>query len=190
MRYLLVVALAWLGACTAREKKYIKAYTDLDSLVTAQVTALQGEKKDLRKKAWLNEVGSDTTYKPDSLAWANELSIFRQLDALNKPTFRNAYVSETGTDTKSNLTVLSLTSNKNSTVPYIRFYYLNKPANLKKVEARFEESNALYATYRDMEMHFEEINGKPLLKSFRIEGTQKMMLADSVRFGMEAEVQR
>ncbi len=190
MRFLLVVALAWLGACTAREKKYVKAYTDLDSLVNAQITALKEEQQTLKKRAWLNQLASDTAYRPDSLAWTNELSIFRQLDAINKPTFRGAYVRETGTDSKSNLAVLSLTSNKPSTVPYIRFYYLNKPANLKRVEARFEESNALFSTYRQMEMQFEEINGQTLLKSFRVEGAQKMMLSDSVRFGIEATVQR
>ena len=189
MRWCLLWLIA-LTACNNNNLQYDKAYLDVDSLLNEQFDLLNHERPQLQKVAAMAGNTDTVTLKPDSIGWMKELEIFRQLDAINKPTFKDAYLVEEMKDTRSNLRVRQLTSQKRSLIPVIRFYYLDQLQHLRKIEASFEEDNALYASHRQLELNFDVIDQQPTLTSYKVTGAQKMVLADTVRFSMAASVIR
>ena len=122
--------------------------------------------------------------KGDSASLARELDIFRQMDIINKPLFRDQYSLSSAPDTKSNLTVQSFEPKIPSPIQYVKLYYLNDLHHLKKIEARFEEENSLYYTRRDYVLEFNEFNQVPLLARSSVQGIQKMIMNDSVAFSV------
>lgn len=167
-----------------------KRYFDLDSLVTAQVAYLGRSKASLKKEASISGKSSTSVNTLDSASWSHELDVFRQLDLINLPVYSDAYEVRNGIkDSKSNLLIHSFDAPANSAVPYLKLFYQTSPARLKKLEAQYQATNSLYSTKRTLIMYFDDTAGKALLKSFSIEGAQKMILSDSVHYFIRAEVQ-
>jgi len=185
--FLLFVGIGFSGC--RQEKVKEKRYLDMDSLVNAQVFYLSQSKASLKKEATIGDKTSSSTNALDSTAWSHELDVFRQLDLINRPIYRDVYeVKEGVKDSKSNLLITSYEAPINSPVPYLRLYYQNSTTRLKKLEALYQETNSLYGSHRKLEMYFDDSNGKPYLKGYLIEGNQKMMLSDSVHYAIRTEV--
>jgi len=53
----------------------------------------------------------------------------------------------------------------------------------------YRQENLLYTTKRRLVMEFDEVNGKAVLTGYSMDGVQKMMLSDSVRFSVHAQVE-
>lgn len=186
--FLLVIGL--LTASCQEQKVNGKRYFDLDSLVSAQVIYLSKSKASLKKEATILEKSGSSTTILDSTAWSNELDVFRQLDVINRPMYRDAYEIKDGTkDSKSNLLVRSYEAKVHSAVPYLRLLYQDNSSRLKKLEALYQETNSLYGSQRKLEMYFDDIKGKPHLTGFFIEGDQKMILSDSVHYTIRTKIQ-
>ncbi|MFZ5999661.1 MAG: hypothetical protein ACOYW3_04065 [Bacteroidota bacterium] len=191
MRKLLIgFVVLGLAGCAMKNAKYDKAFVDIDSLVNQQVASLVAANASLEKKAALGKDESVASFTPDSTGWSHELELFRQLDAINKPSFREGYNVEVKRDTQSNLQVLALTSREPNRIPSINFYFFGARNNLKKVDARLEEVNPLFANSRLLQMTFDDEFGKPVITGYTIRGFQKMILGDTVRFSIESRVQR
>ncbi len=174
----ILLAIVLFSACSEKQSVSTKTYYDIDSLVTLQIKSLQGLQ--LHKSVEIDGKKEQTTFTPDSLQWAHELDIFRQLDQINKSSFRDAYVVTDTKDVNSNLTVRELRANRPVPVSSVRFYYLGTPKDLKRIEASLMEENSLYVNERTMTIE--------LGKSYRIEGIQKMVMSDSVKFVVEGNV--
>ena len=160
-----------------------KRYIDLDSLINVQVAHLNKSKATLKKVVSIDGKNDSSSNVLDSTAWSHELDVFRQLDLINRPIYRDAYEVKDGVkDSKSNLLICSYESLSAATVPYIRLYYQDSPARLKKIEALYQETNSLYVSQRILKMYFDDATGKPYLTGCSIEGHQKMMLNDSVKY--------
>jgi hypothetical protein len=173
------------SACDRTNQKYDKAYFDFDSLINGQVAGLLKAQSTISKKSMINGKKDDSSFVPDSLKLANELDVFRQLDLINKPLYRNAYEIKDGEkDTKSNLLIRSYTAKSPSPVPFVKFYYRSFPRELKKIESVFHEENALYDTRRNLLLEFDDSSGSLLLNSYQLSGTQKMILNDTVNFSV------
>src|SRR5262245_46883071 len=99
-----------LTACETKREPF--TFYPIDSLVSAQVMTLTAMKAQLQKQAVLGKTEDTITYSPkDSLAWLEELEIFSQLQAINKPANRGSYlVDDSLYDPGSNLTVKAFTS--------------------------------------------------------------------------------
>ena len=111
--------------------------------------------------------------------------MFRQLDLINKPLFRNTYQIEEGEkDTKSNLLIRSYRAKTPSPVLFVKFYYRSSPRELKKIESVFQEENSLYDTRRNLLLEFDDSSGSLLLSGYQLSGTQKMILNDTVNFSV------
>lgn len=191
MRVLVFVLFVGLVSGCQKQKSNAKRYLDMDSLVNVQVKYLTQSKATLEKKATIGDKTSSSTAVPDSTSWSHELDVFRQLDLINRPIYRDVYVvRDGGKDSKSNLLIKSYEAPANSTVPYLRLYYQDSPWRLKKLEALYQEINSLYGSQRKLEMYFDDATGKPFLKGYLIEGNQKMMLSDSVHYAIKSEVVR
>lgn len=159
-------------------------FYNIDSLVTAQISAL--EKLELTKSVSIDGREEQTRFIPDSLQWANELDIFRQLDQVNKASVRDAYVVTDIRDTNSNLMVREIKSQREVPVSMLKLYYLRTPGDIRKIEATFREENALYNNSKRMVLEFERNHR---LRRYGIEGSQKMVMKDSVRYSISGSVE-
>ncbi len=171
------------SSCNQTEVKYKKSYFDFDSLITRQVKALA--KSNWKKISSLNKKMDTVSIRPDSLQWSNELDVFRQLDAINKPVLKGYYSIVHRKDVHSNLSVKSFEFNLDneekitSPVPIVDFYYFNQISDLRKIVAVYQEKNVLFTSQRQLSLEFEEGSSKNIV-NYKISGFQKMMLTDSV----------
>ena len=188
----IIVFLLFIGVSFSRcqhEKVNEKRYLDMDSLVNVQVHYLNQLKASLKKEATIDNKTSSSTNALDSTAWSHELDVFRQLDLINRPIYRDVYKVKDGLkDAKSNLLIRSYEATADSPVPYLLLYYQDTPTRLKKLEALYQETNSLYGSQRKLEMYFDDTSGNPHLTGFAIQGNQKMMLSDSVHYAIRSEV--
>ena len=103
--------------------------------------------------------------------------------------YRDAYhMTDDIHDEKSNLLIRRFATNRNIPIAELKFYYYKEMKNLKKIEAIYRQANALYSTTRRLVLEFEEIRGIPVLNAYAIDGSQKMILSDSMKFSVQAKI--
>lgn len=189
---LLVAFLFLLTACNRSSLTYDKPYFDFDSLVTHQIKSLSPLGDSIKKIALMDGKQDASNFKATEEVLRHELDVFQQLDVINKPIFKKAFLVSDEEDTKSNLKVrlyqLNPQSNLKSPVDFVRLYYLNNIHHLKKIESVYQEENALYFTKRSLTLEFEEKTDRSMLKRYAISGVQKMILNDSVKFTISSTV--
>jgi hypothetical protein len=190
MRFLYGLALALLVfGCRQQNAVYDKPYFDLDSLVNQQVQQLVNARATLRKVARVGDAKDERQWQPDSAQWAREFEVFRQLDWMNRPGFKDGYTIKTEPDTHSNLQVDVYTATRPSPVLWLKIYYLGHRSNIRKVEARYRESNALFVSERALVWELETLDRQPMLTHYRMEGYQKMIANDSVVYQIEGTIE-
>jgi hypothetical protein len=176
--------------CSCNRRAEVATLYNIDSLVSAQVDYLSSKKATLYKTASIGREKDDSVYVPkDTLAWKNELDIFRQLHVINKPINRDYYIIDDGLfDPSSNLTVKAFSAIENLPVRYLRIFYQESIRKPRKIEALFHDQNELYKSGRLLIMEFQQINNKSVLTSYAIEGGQKMILSDTVAFLIKGKI--
>jgi hypothetical protein len=185
-----LVVLTFLLFCCGSNTESRTSLYRIDSLVTSQVKYLTEIKARLHKEATLKNGVDSVTYLPkDTAAWINELDIFLQLNAINKPINRDSYLVDDGLmDPTSNLTVKAFTSTKDLPVVYLRIFYQDNIRKPRKIEALYDEANSLYQSARLLTMDFQQIDNKTVLTSYSIKGGQKMIMGDSVNFFVRGKI--
>lgn len=175
-----ILVLTLLSACTNTPRES-KSY--FDSLVTSNIQHLTRQRAKLFKQASIHQQPDTATVRPDSAKWSSELDAFRQLNAFQKPAYRDAYVVTDGLkDPQSNLTIREIKAQQPVPITWVRYYYYRELKNLKKIEAEHRETNTLYTTTRYLTMEFDEKNGKAYLTKYTINGQQQMVLSDSIDY--------
>jgi hypothetical protein len=166
------------------------AYYPVDSLIHAQVKLLNASEAVLHKKAEIDGVEDETSFTPkDSTAWANELDIFFELSLINNPVHTGKYVVESGLkDPNSNLSIRSYTGIDVLPVVYLKLFYLDDLSNIRRIEALYREENVLLKGSRLLILEFQKIKDKIVLTAYSIEGSQKMLLGDSVKFSIKGTI--
>jgi hypothetical protein len=184
-----IAVAAILSGCAASPSVQKKPFYNVDSLLSFQVEHLKG-RYELSKLVEIDGEKEETRFVPDSIQWAGELQIFRQIDQINKAAFKDSYVVTDSRDVNSNLTVREIKARGDEDVPVsvVRFYFLRDIADLRKIEATLFEENTLYVNSRRLTIEFEPANSIHLLQRYRIEGLQKMVADDSVRFVIAGEI--
>ena len=177
-----------LAACGGQQRTRISTYYNIDSLVSAQQQWLMTLEPLLNKTAHIDSDSSLSNFRPDSTQWANELDVFKKVD-INKPTLDGLYTITVSDDTNSNLAVRTLsTDSREAEVKYLKLYYLDQLEKLKKIEALYIERNPIYASRREVTLVFDEVQNKRLLKRYKISGSQKMILQDTVKFEVDGQL--
>jgi hypothetical protein len=192
MQKAFVLILVAIGLCLTRcsqQQPREKLYP-IDSLLNEQVNLFQKHKVTLTKEASLKESEDEKNYLPKNrAAWVKELDILFQLATINKPGNKSNYIIDNELyDPGSNLTVKALTTKKDLPVRSLRVFYDRDPLQPRKIEAVFQEGNVLYSTARNLLLEFQQIDNKNMLTSYSIDGVQKMVLSDSVRFVVRARI--
>jgi hypothetical protein len=177
--------LVW--SCKQSEAVYDKPYFDFDSLINRQQQALLIAKATLTKTVTLDSAKEEITFQADSIVLVKELDVFRQLDVINKPGFKDKYkISDGEKDSRSNLTIRRYEAlEAEAPVPYVLFYYQNEFNRIHKIESVYREDNTLYGTERKFLLEFDDASGKPLLSRYKLTGVQKMIVSDSIAFSVE-----
>jgi hypothetical protein len=187
INYVNCILIFLLAACS-QEQKISEKYFDFDGLIDEQISQLSQRMRVLDKIAEMSGISSDTTFLPSVKGWGSELEIFRQLEIINKPIYRDVYrVEDPLEDPKSNLKIRQFEA-ASAPVPSIRFYYQDNFSHLKKIEAVINEKNVLYATRRVMVIEFDEEDGERLITRYGMNGFQKMILRDTVRFSVLGQI--
>ena len=185
--YFLLIAVSLLSCRPAALKDYDKPYFDFDSLVNHQIQKFSSRKDSIRKVAELDSKKDASSFIIDSLRLAHEWDVFRQLDWINKPIFKGTYQITEAPDTKSNLTIRSYKATTPSPVSFVHFYYQQNVKDLKRIEASYHEQNALYYSKRKLTIEFDG-TGQNLIRHYSIEGSQKMIFGDSVKFSIHGRI--
>lgn len=185
----LFFALVFLSACEKKEGPK-NTYYAIDSLIDTQVGYLQTSKAILTKNAEIDGVEETNTFTPrDSAAWANELDIFSELRVINNPGNAAKYDVKRGErDSNSNLSVDSFIGKGTLPVVYLKTFYLNTPAQIRRIEALYQEENSLVKGSRLLILEFQRIENQIMLASYTIEGSQKMFLGESVKFSIRGTI--
>ncbi len=166
-----------------------KEYFDIDSLVDRQIMALLDANASVTKTASVDSTRDRSTFTPDSAGWATELAVFRQLEVFNKPIYAESYQRLNGVeDRNSNLRITVFRATQSIPVREFKIFYQGVPAKIRKIEADIRERNALYFSARKLILELEDYEGRAILSRYRIEGVQKMILTDSVRFSISSTV--
>ncbi|MEO8472273.1 MAG: hypothetical protein ABI477_08765 [Chryseolinea sp.] len=185
MKYWAVVIMLLLMAC-GQEKKRAQPQYYFDSLLRRQALYLTKHEASVNKVTAMGKQDSRVTLKPgDTTAWKKELEIFQVIDAINKPINRDSYKIEMKSDDRSNLMIRSFSTSENLPVKYVNIYFKNTSDRIRKIEASYTESNALYHSSRILTMVFEPIRDSAVLTSYSIVGGQKMVMDDSVKYDIK-----
>ncbi len=175
------------GACSEKPKSSEK-YFDFDGLLEDQIDQLSQRSRVLDKMVDMGGEKSDSTFLPSGAGWNSELEIFRNLELINRPTYKGAYaIADPLADAKSNLKIREYTA-MSSPVPLVRFYYQDQFERIKKIEAVITRNNFLFKSRRLLTMEFDEDDGKPLLIRYSMKGFQKMILTDTVHFSLQGQI--
>lgn len=178
-----------LSGCLDQPETRAVYYFNLDSMLVAQKEYLLQNKMRLDKWAYVDSDTAQNIYTPDSLGWKDELAFFNKMN-INKPVLQGVYNESIENDVNSNLKVKAFIPAKDADVEvqYLKLYYLNDLSQLKKMEALYQENNPIYKSQRKFTLLFEEKSGAAIIDKFLVEGSQKMILKDSVKFKIEGKV--
>lgn len=177
-----------LAGCSETKDASQPALFKFNELIDTQIDLLSQKKYTLEKSAAVDTSHFFNTFVPTPDNWRSELDIFRQLEMVNRPIYRNGYQSSGPLkDTRSNLKIHQYSSNS-SPVILFRVYYQDQISKLKKIEATLAESNFLYSSRKALTLEFEEVDGMQLLTTYSIDGFQKVALRDTVTFRMRAQI--
>lgn len=180
-----LMALA-MSACKMAPQENTIVFFNLDSLIDQQVANLSRIQPVLEKEAEIN--GEQETLRleqTDSMVWAKELDIFRQLDLNTRALNAGRYEIETGLrDDTSNLSIIEYTAKEELPLSHVRIYYQENPRKVRRIEGSFrsKKSNRLYASSRELSMELIDINSKAMLTQYQVTGGQKMIMGDSISY--------
>ena len=161
-----------------------------DSLRENQTKLLAESKASLKKTILVNQEKDEKNLGPvDQTIWEKELDYISLLNEINKPLSGDLYTVVDGKkDKESNLLIKEISANQSAKIAYVRIYYLENLKNIKKIEALVEEKNYLYASQKFIVWEFQHHNGQPLLTRATLNGTQKMVIGDTVQFSINTRV--
>jgi len=182
---LLFIIVSGLYSCD-RNYTRTKDLFAIDSLLRGQVQHLAHHNASIAKVTTLGNKNNIVTLKPgDTIAWRKELEIFEALNVINKPVNKQRYRVEFHSDIKSNLKVKSFITSDDLSVKYLKIYYEHLPTQMKKIEASYDESNALYHSAKVLLLEFEQIRDTSVLTTYSVRGGQKMFLDDTVQYNIK-----
>ncbi|GAB3328185.1 hypothetical protein GCM10027429_02810 [Marivirga atlantica] len=184
-RFFLIILAAFMvyGCSNNLKEQPINTYYSVDSLLNAQLKLLTKSDINVEKKIAIDGEHELDTVSFDSLGWSNELAVFRIAD-INKPNLKGRYeaTEESGEDQR----IWHYVAKKESLgIEYLHVYF-NANNQLEKLEAKYNEDNALYTSERNLTLAFN--TDKQLIQSYVIEGSQKMIMKDPVNFSISSKL--
>lgn len=185
---ILIGVLVFFSSCRKVQQIDSEQYFSVDQLVDEQIGLFLLQQSALDKLAIINNDSAQVALTPDSLAWNNEFQIIKAMD-INKPALIGQYKVEQRDDPNSNLTILSYQArNKNLKIESLEIYYLNSIDNIKYIEIEGRQTNSIFELFKKVNLTFDKTNDKLMLEEYTVEGYQKMLLQDQVKFYIKGQI--
>ncbi|PKV67289.1 hypothetical protein [Pontibacter ramchanderi] len=157
---------------------------DLTAYLQEQTARLQQEQPPVLKSV-ITKGQPTETIQLEELDWEKELAIFQEVD-LSRPALRDFYSDERHT-LPNGSTMSVFTKNVEAAAPVERLQLTVSPAKkLEQLEAVVLEENLLFYSKRNIRLMAEPGTGN--LSSYRVEGVQKLIFGDSLRYRVDANL--
>ena len=157
------------------EQVSVPEYPDLDTFYLSQAILLGDHS--LEKSVTLDAKQETIRFEMDTIKWKKELSFFQEMNP-NQPEYVGAFHKRE----EENTTTLSLKEGEKGILKLLLF--TEDEDSYSSITATIHEDKDVYVHHREVEVKLN--NG--LIQSFVINGYQKMMLKDTVWFGIEGKV--
>jgi hypothetical protein len=188
LRIIGVLALLWgFTACerpTPRLADGAEPAYNLTAYLQEQTARLQEQQPPVLKSV-ITKGQQTETLEMDDVDWEKELAIFQEAD-LSRPALRDFYQEERYT-LPNGSTVSVFTKDAQAAAPVERLQLTVSPfQKLEHLEATVLEENILFYSKRIITLTAEPGSGN--LASYRVEGVQKLVLGDSLRYRIDANL--
>lgn len=163
------------------------AYYDLEGFLNRQIQYLQTTKP-LVTKTVTDGQGVAETQKVREINWERELELFKEVD-LNRPAIRDYFTLTRQTDPATGYTTETYVKKPGSytNVDFLEVE-LDPNRQLRRMRAATQQDNPLLYTQRHLQLSVAPGPDQPRITSYRVQGVQKLILSDSVRYAIDAEV--
>ncbi len=151
------------------ETVLIPEYPDFEELLEKQIELLGTAS--VQKEVTLDDQQETQVIEMDSAKWAKELFFLKEINP-NQPRYIGAFDKSVSTINQK----LILKEGEKGVLKMVSF--AQEESEYLKIAATFHEDKDVYTHHRDIKVYFED--GK--INSFLIDGYQKMMFKDTVRF--------
>lgn len=157
------------------ESVSIPDYPDYGRLMEDQIELLRNSRT--KKEVWLDGRSEVKVMNMDSAKWEKELSFLKEINP-NQPEYVGAF-EKTGDELNQ---TLSLASGERGALKQTS--YSRSDEGFNNISAIFHEDKDVYVHHREISLNFKD----GILESLNIDGYQKMMFNDTVRFRINLEV--
>jgi hypothetical protein len=172
MRYSLIIIGVVLVSCQPNELR-VSEYADLQSYFETQRTPLK-----IKKEVWLDNQAEKMTLNPTDEEWEKELAIFKEIDP-QLSDYTGAFIEEINGDQ----TTLTLKEGENGSLKKASF--MINDGQVTSIKAEVHEDKQVYIHHKSIQVLFRDNN----IKTYRVDGYQKMLFKDTVFFKIRAIVQ-
>ena len=159
-------------------------YFDVKGLLDQQIKQLN-----LAHTATLKRVsvrgGAIETVRVPAVKWADELQLFFQAD-INKAALRGAYAIDSARLPDGRLRRTYTRRPGHDIAPVGRLSVLSAGAAPEEITADVDQKNALFAARKHLRLDLRQ----GLLTTYAVQGTQKLVLFDTLRYAAAGQVQR
>ncbi|TGD77872.1 hypothetical protein [Hymenobacter wooponensis] len=185
-----VLLLLFTAACggqeqpvTASSNKPARAlrYFDVSGFVSQEAARLNQQRPAVEKQVQLRTGGLETTRVPQ-VDWTKELQIFQQAD-INKPALRGTYAIDSLT-TPEGLTKRTYRRLPGQEFPVEQLTVVTQGPAVQSLTATLAQDNPLVYSQKKLELQCR--NGQ--VASYLVDGIQKLILFDSVRYSAAGKV--
>lgn len=157
-------------------------YFDVNGFLGQEATRLNQQRPAVEKQVKLRNGVLETTRVPQ-VDWTKELQIFQQAD-INKPALRGIYTIDSLT-TPEGLTKRVYRRQLGQEYPVEQLAVLTEGNQLRTLTATLAQDNPLVYSQKKLELQCQDGH----LTSYRVDGIQKLILFDSVRYSAAGKVQ-
>jgi hypothetical protein len=160
----------------------VKIYYDLKGFMENQIVYLIEKQPEVSKTAVLD--GQNETTKTRDINWKKELELFIQAD-INKPSYKQSYQV---IRKDSSWYEYILKPSANLPVRYLKIVTdgkLNKPVYVKAI---IRTENKIYKSEKNIELTCTMKDNLLALKSYSVQGNQKLVLLDEKSYHIKARI--
>jgi hypothetical protein len=173
--------LAGLSGCGEVTGNADSRFVGLEALLDEQVRLLQSSNPAVKKRVLTTGGTQEKVFR--NVDWQKELAAFRQAD-LSKPGLRGAYTVQ---DVAPNVRLFRVKPGENTEVQEVRVEFA-EGNRVKSVQALVNDENYLYHTRRTFRLDFAPRGDQWRVRTYRIEGFQKLLWNQAKPFAVQAEV--
>lgn len=159
-------------------------YFDVKGLLDRQIKQLDQARTATLKRVSVRG-GPPETVRVPAVKWADELQLFFQAD-INKAALRGAYAVDSARLPDGRLRRTYTRLPGHDIAPVSRLAVLSAGAAAEEITADVDQKNALYSARKHLRLDLRQ----GLLTGYAVQGTQKLVLFDTLRYAAAGQVQR